>query len=61
MDGDRITRLVLNWKFEGKNRRGRPGKRRKDKLMKGMTENGIEEEDAQDRQKWRQILKEVFG
>ena len=52
---DRIQRLILNWKPEGKNRRGRPRKRRRDKLMKDMTENGIEEEDAQDRQRWKQI------
>ena len=29
--------------------------------MKGMTENGIEEEDAQDKQRWKQILKDVSG
>ena len=57
----RIPRLVLNWKPEGKNRRGRSRKRLKDKLMKDMTENGIEEEDALDRQRWSQILKKVFG
>ena len=61
MDVSKIPRLVLNWKPEGKNKRGRPRKRWKAKLMKGMTENGIEEEDAQDRQRWKQILKEVFG
>ena len=49
MDVDRIRWLVLNWKPEGKNRRGRPRKRWKDKLMKDMTENGIEEKDSKDR------------
>ena len=29
--------------------------------MKNMTELGIEEEDAQERQRWKQILKDVFG
>ena len=51
MDVDRIPRLVLNWKREGKNRRGRQRKRWKDKLTKDMTENEIEAEDAQDRQR----------
>ena len=58
---DRIPLLVLNWKPEGKNRRVRRGKRWKDKLMRDMTENGIEEENAQERQRWKQILKDVFG
>lgn len=61
MDVDRIPRLVLNWKPEGKSRRGRPRKRWKDKLMRDMTEHGIDEEDTQDRQRWRQKLKDVFG
>ena len=45
---------------QGKNRRGRLKKRWKDKLMKDMTGNGIEEEHAQDRQSWKQILKDIF-
>ena len=59
---DRVPRLVLNWKqAEGRNMRGRPRKRWKDKLMKDMTENRIEEEVVQDRQRWKQISKDVFG
>ena len=60
MDVDRIPRLVLNWKPEGKNRRGRLRKKWKDKLMKDMTENGIEEEDAMGKLRCKQILKKVF-
>ena len=61
MNVDGIPQLVLNWKPEGKNRRGRPRKRWKDKLVRDMTENGMDEEDAQDRKRWRQKLKDVFG
>ena len=58
---DRIPRIVLHWKPESKNRRGRPRKRWKDKRMKDMTENEIEEENAKNRQRWKYILKDVFG
>ena len=58
MDVDRIPRLVLNWKPGGINRRvGRPRKKWKNKLIKDVTENGIEEKD---RQGWKHILKDAF-
>ena len=69
-----IPQLVMNWKPKGKNarvgrqrkrwkkgKRGRQMKRQKDKLMRDVVENETDEEDTQDRQRWKQKLEDVFG
>ena len=61
MDADEIPQIAMNWKPEGKNKRGRPRKRWRDRIVKSMTENGLDEEDIPDRKRWRKKLKEVFG
>ena len=43
-----------------KNKRKRSRKRWKDKLTKNMVENGIDEENSQDRIRWKKKLKDVF-
>ena len=61
MNSSSIPQLVMNWKHEGKNKRGRPRKRWKNKLMRDMEENGIDEKDTRNRKRWKQKLKDVFG
>ena len=41
--------LVMNWKPEGKNKRGRPWEWREDEVMRDMAKNGMDEEVTQDK------------
>ena len=46
MNMSSIPQIVMNWKPEEKNKRGRPRKRWKDKLMRDIMENELDEEDT---------------
>ena len=51
----------MNWKPEVKNKRGWPRKAWKDKLMRYIVENGIDEDDSQGRKRCKQKIKVGFG
>ena len=46
-----IPQLKVNWKPEGESKRKRPRKSWKDKLMRDMVENRIDEEDTEDKKR----------
>ena len=51
-----VGKSVLKMKILGKRRRGRPARRWMDVIREDMEELGLEEENAEDRGKWRKLV-----
>lgn len=56
MSEERIPNKILNWKVEGKRRRGKPKECWIDGVKRSMERRGLNEEDAMDRDLWRQKI-----
>ena len=56
MEEDRIPKMIFEWNAEGKRRRGKPQEKLMDEIRRSM--NGLEltEEEAQDRDLWKNCL-----
>ena len=52
-----VGKRVLKMKLRGKRRRGRPARRWMDVIREDMEELGLEEKDAEDRDKWRKLVR----
>ena len=52
-----VLKKALNFKVDGKRRRGRPRKTWKDQVEAEMERAGLKKEDALDRARWRKALK----
>lgn len=53
MDDQRWPKKLLKWKPPGRKKRGRPRLSWNDTIRKAMEHRDLEEEDAQDRNRWR--------
>ena len=61
MGSDRLPNLLMNWQPDGRNRRGRPKKRWKNNLGKGLERYGLRGIEAEDRERWKKRMKETFS
>ena len=52
-----VEKRVPKMKISGKRRRGRPARRWMDVIREDMEEPGLEEEDEEDRDKWRKLAR----
>ena len=53
MGEDRIPKIILEYNAEGRRRRGKPQKKWKDGIRRSMNRLELTEEDAQDRNAWK--------
>ena len=56
-EDDHVCRRVMDMEVDGRRRRGRPKFRWKDKVTNDMREKGLREQDAQDRGRWRRLVR----
>ena len=54
-----VGKRVLGMEVPGKRRRGRPKRRWKDSIRNDLSERGLSEEDAQDRPRWRRLIRHI--
>lgn len=56
-DEDHAGRHTMGMEVQGRRRRGRPRKRWKDCVRKDLHEKGIDEVEAQDRNRWKRLIR----
>ena len=54
---DHVCRRVMDMEVDGRRRRGRPKFRWKDNVSNDMREKSLREQDAQDRRRWRRLIR----
>ena len=54
---DYVGKRVMNMEVDGRRRRGRPKFRWKDRIHEDLREKGLNEDDAQDRIRWRRLVR----
>jgi len=56
-DAQHVCQRVLRMRLPGKRRRGRPKRRYMDEVKEDMEEVGAVEEDAEDRMRWKRLIR----
>ena len=54
-----VGKRVMGMEVPGKRRRGRPKRRWLDSIRNDLSERGLSEEDAQDRPRWRRLIRHI--
>ena len=54
-----VGKRVMGMEVTGKRRRGRPKRRWLDSIRNDLSERGLSEEDAQDRPRWRRLIRHI--
>ena len=54
-----VGKRVMGMEVPGKRRRGRPKRRWLDNIRNDLSERGLSEEDAQDRPRWRRLIRHI--
>ena len=57
---DRLPKLLMNWQPDGRNRRGRPKKRWRHNLRKGLERYSQGEIETEGREQWKKRIKKTF-
>ena len=58
---DSFPKLLMSWKREGRNRRGRTKNRQSDNLLERFEMYGLREIQQEDREQWKERTKETIG